>query len=447
MFYQQSSVWSFIVGVALICLFVGLSNRSRAAEKIVVIGDSLSKEYEIEFPLLNPGNPAAWGERNWLELLSKNRSELVDIGRKSLWPDSRLVGHEFNFAFPGSTTSEWVEILTSPLTTNPEFLASRLNLNLALKDEADRVVIFLGGNDMNNHYGTYAEGADPEGFIATVVSNLAALVAHVRALNNTVPIVLVNVPDVGATPDVIGEFPDSVQRQRVTDITIEINSSLRQFAEAEAIGYADVAALTARMLSTDRFVMGGVRFFVSVDDGFLSNDPEYLFSPDGFHVNTSAQLLIANIITCAFQKAYPSETAIPPLEIEELLTILGISPDVPAAEWAEAYGVGGVSDEEDSDGDGVNALLEFALGMDPRIADSGMRPQVSWTGNQLELRYQLRIADSDHFNVVPEYSKDMVRWTPVDGDQITTEGGEIRAWIAPTEFPGFLRLKVSDLLR
>lgn len=65
-FYLRSGI---LVG-ALVFLSGAFSNSSDSAEKIVVIGDSLSKEYAIEFPALNPGNPAAWGERNWLELLS-----------------------------------------------------------------------------------------------------------------------------------------------------------------------------------------------------------------------------------------------------------------------------------------------------------------------------------------------------------------------------------------
>jgi len=435
-------------GILLVVLVIfsgAFCNSSHAAEKIVVIGDSLSKEYSIEFPALNPGNPAAWGERNWLELLSANRSDLVDIGRESVWPDARLFGHEYNFAFPGSTTSEWVEILTSPLLTNPEFLASRINLNLALKDDADRVVIFLGANDMKNNYRTYSGGADPAEFIDAVVSNLSTLVDHVRAFNSSVPIVLVNVPDVGATPVVLEDYPDPAQRQRVADITSGINSRLRQLADAEKIGYADVAQLTTQMLSPDRMVIGGVRFFVSVDNKFLSNDPEYLFSPDGFHVNTSVQLLIANSIISAFREAYPQQTVVPLFESEELLTILGIAPDVTTDQWAEAYGLGSFMGEDDSDGDGATRLQEFALGMDPRVADSEKRPLGNWTGNRLELRYRLRVADSDHFSAEPEFSKDLLNWSPVAEDQIRIEDGGHRAWVTPTEFPCFLRLKISEL--
>lgn len=296
---------------------------------------------------------------------------------------------------------------------------------------------------MKNNYGTYASGADPTDFINTLVSNLGTLVDHVRALNSTVPIVLVNVPDVGATPVVTEDHPDPSERQLVTDITSEINTRLQQLANSENIAYADVEQLTRRMLSPDRFVIGGVRFFISVDNKLLSNDPEFLFSPDGFHVNTSVQLLIANAIVGALQDAYPNEVVIPPFEAEELLLVLGIAPDVTTDQWAEAYGLSSFVGEDDSDG--AAHLQEFAFGMDPRVADSGKWPRGMWTGNQLELHYQLRVAESDHFSAIPEFSKDLLNWFPVPTEQIIVEDGGNRAWVTPSGFPCFLRLKVSDL--
>lgn len=431
--------------LSLVCYGSVFLSSIRSAEKIVVIGDSLSKEYALEFPLLNPANSAAWDERNWLELLAEHRGELLDIGKQSVWPDSRLIGHEYNFAFPGSTTSEWEAILTSPFLTEPEFIASRYNLNEALKDDADRVVIFLGANDLKNNYGTYSEGADPQNFINTVVSNLETLIDHVRALNSSVPIVLANVPDVGATPLVIDSHPESNKRQRVTAIVHAINSRLRQLANDAGIGYADVEQLTRRMLSPDRFVLGGVRFFTSVDPKVLSNDPEYLFSPDGFHVNTSAQLLVANEIVSAFHEAYPNETVIPPFTTEELLSVLGISSDISFNRWAEAYGLGGFSEETDSDGDGATLLQEFALDMDPRVADSAGRIEGIRSGNQWELHYRLRVTGSAQFNVIAQFSKDMLNWTPVPANQITIEESGNRAWISLRDFPCFLRLEITGL--
>lgn len=110
-----------------------------AAEKWVTIGDSLTKEYELEFPLLNPGNPAAWDERNWLELLAMHRADHVDIGPLALWPDSRLTGHEYNWAFPGSTSAEWKEILTADDSFRDfQYILLRSRLDPYLSEVADR---------------------------------------------------------------------------------------------------------------------------------------------------------------------------------------------------------------------------------------------------------------------------------------------------------------------
>lgn len=412
---------------------------------MVVIGDSLSKEYELEFPLLNPGNPAAWDERNWLELLSEHRADYIDIGKQAVWPDSRLVGHEYNFAFPGSTTAEWEDILTSTIFSNPEFLSSRLSLNQNLKEVADRVVIFLGGNDLKNNYRPYATGADPTSFINGLVSNVEAIVNYVRDQNTNVPIVLVNMPDVGATPIVVETYPDPVERQRVTSITKEVNLRLLLLAKTKRIGYADIEQITDRIIKEPRFVLGGVPFVTSIDPNPLSNDPEYLFSPDAFHPNTAMHFLIANEISRAFDIAYPNLEAIPLFTNEELLTILGIPPDISRDEWAKAYGLSSFTEDDDLDGDGASLLEEFIFDMDPKVADSDKRAQGYWTDDQMGVRYRLRLSNSSHFMVTPEFSSDLSNWKPVPTEQTTVENGVRRAWITPQDSNVFLQLNLQGL--
>lgn len=39
------------------------------ARQCLVIGDSLTKEYEAEFPGLFPTNPASWQALSWIEIL------------------------------------------------------------------------------------------------------------------------------------------------------------------------------------------------------------------------------------------------------------------------------------------------------------------------------------------------------------------------------------------
>ena len=419
------------------------------ADKWVTIGDSLTKEYKIEFPILNPSNPAAWGERNWLELLSIHRGEYVDIGpNAAAWPDLRVTGHEYNWAFPGSKTTEWREVIEATLLSNAFFVFNRTVLNRYLDDVADRVVIFLGGNDLKGAYRRHYDGADPTPFVNAQVSNITTIIDHVRSQNATAPIVLVNMPDVGVTPVVKNnpDYSDASKRQRMTDLTNDLNKRLRTLSTQKDIGFADIASLTNELAGPERYVIGGVHFLKSVDPNSLSNDPVYLFSPDGFHPNTPAQLLFANAIAHGFNERYPGLDPVPLFSTEEMLNILGLEPDMSLAEWAAAYGMDasdGTADL-DGDGDGASLLEEFALGMNPRDPDAEQRAFGLLTNERLELSYSPRVANSIQFTIVPQFSTDLREWPPVSQEQrFTDPSGSAQAWITPHAEACFLRLSFS----
>lgn len=409
-----------------------------------MIGDSLTKEYEAEFPILNPTNPAAWGERNWIELLATHRPEHVDIGPYSVWLDSRLTGHEYNWAFPGSTSEEWREILEAGIIS--EYFLLRLAFDPYLDTVADRVVIFLGGNDLKNNYRPYYEGADPEPFIASLISNIRVIIDYVRGRNATVPIVLVNMPDVGVTPTVQEERPDPEGRARNTALTEETNRRLQLLAVEKGIGFADIGALTSQLTGPDAFVIAGARFEKSVDPEALSNESKYLFSPDGFHPNTAAQLLFANAIADGFNTAYPALTQVPLFSTEEMLDILGIEADMAFSEWAAAYGIDPSDPMADADGDGLTLFQEYGMGYDPRLREDG-GPIGRWTGSRLALRYAQRVANSQHVEVLPQSSPDLQVWAPVE--MVTPLAPldarrEYDAFLEPTMNRGFLRLTVRS---
>ncbi len=431
---------------ALLILGLGgamLARSTDAAENWVLIGDSLTKEYSIEFPLLHPDNPASWDERNWIELLSEHRPDHVDIGRYSaFWPDTRLRGHEYNWAFPGSTSADWENILTDTSLGGLQNALLRLQLNPYLADVADRVVIFLGGNDLKNNYGTYYDGADPASFIASLVSNIEAIIDYVRDQNGSVPIVLANMPDVGVTPVVLESKPDPVKRQRNTALTTEVNRRLRVLAGEKGIGFADIGALTDELAGPRRYVIGGIHFEKGVDPNPLSNDAEYLFSPDGFHPNTAAHLLFANAIVQGFNRQYPDLSPVPPFTTEEMLRILGFDPDMPLGDWAAAYGVDAGDPQHDGDGDNWSLLAEFALGMDPRVAEPHRAPTGRLDNDRVEIHYELRLTDSEHFQATPHSSNDLVEWHPVPETNVVTTGDHrFASWIDIADFPqGFLRL-------
>ena len=417
------------------------------ADKWVTIGDSLTKEYEIEFPILNPSNPAAWGERNWLGLLSIHRGEHVDIGpNAAAWPDLRVTGHEYNWAIPGSKTTEWREVIEATLLSNVFFVFNRTVSNSYLDDVADRVVIFLGGNDLKGAYGRHYDGADPTPFVNAQVSNITTIIDHVRSQNATAPIVLVNMPDVGVTPVVKNDpdYSDASKRQRMTDLTNDLNKRLRTLATQKDIGFADITSLTNELTGPQRYVIGGVHFLKSVDPDSLSNDPVYLFSPDGFHPNTPAQLLFANAIACGFNERYPGLDPVPLFSTEEMLDILGLEPDMSLAEWAAAYDVDDSDGTADLDGDGASLLEEFALGMDPRDPDAEQRAFGLMTNERLGLSYRPRVANSNQFTIVPEFSTDLREWPMIPPTQQSLDAnGTRQAWGTPHAEDCFLRLSFS----
>ena len=101
-----------------------LSLPAAAVEHLTVIGDSLTKEYQVTFPGLPvvgvPGidatNPDA---RCWAEILHTHRNARFDSGlfRNTLlnrWSDLRLLGHEYNWAIPGATARTLRLLVTDP---------------------------------------------------------------------------------------------------------------------------------------------------------------------------------------------------------------------------------------------------------------------------------------------------------------------------------------------
>ncbi|MGY8687212.1 MAG: SGNH/GDSL hydrolase family protein, partial [Verrucomicrobiales bacterium] len=364
-----------------------------------------------------------------------HRGQFVDNG------SSVVLGREYNLAIPGTTTEEWEQIVTAGIFNNQEWLPLRLRSDLYVNDVADRVVIFLGGNDLKNNYSPYYDGADPERFIAQLVSNVRAIVDYVRDLRRTVPIVLANMPDVGITPTIQASKPDPDKRQRNTDLTNEVNRRLRALADEKGIGFADIGRLTDQLTGPERFVIAGVPYIKGVDPDDLSNDPEYLFSPDGFHPNTAAHLLFANAIAGGFNERYPELTPVPLFSTEEMLNILGLEPDMSFNDWATAYGVSSADANNDSDGDGLTLFAEFAIGADPRVPDAEFSPLGLWTGERLEMRYPLRLSEPSQFTQTPEFGTDLRSWTPVPMTQrAITENDEHQAWVTPHVSPCFLRL-------
>ncbi|MEZ5302127.1 MAG: SGNH/GDSL hydrolase family protein [Verrucomicrobiales bacterium] len=304
--------------------------------------------------------------------LDSRRSADFDFGREQLYFDTRATGHEFNFAIPGYTTEDWRELLSG----GGNFLEdlSRDEIRDQLQgDDVHLAIVFLGGNDINQEYQTYYNGADPAPFVASLLANWQNIINRLRGWNADIPMILTTAPDVGATPDVVGDHPDPAKRANVTALVEDLNAGLAAIAAADAnMELADIYEFTKRYISPEPICIGGLEMIKGTHP---ENNTRYLFGADGFHPNTGGQAFIASEILRA---ANALGFGVAPLTPRETLqAVLGIDADLAYREWADAAQL--PADRrgkfDDPDRDGIPNAAEYALGLDPIRPDAGALPQ------------------------------------------------------------------------
>jgi lysophospholipase L1-like esterase len=290
-----------------------------AAEQCLVLGDSLSKEYEVEFPVLYPRNRAAWDARNWSEILHEQRSQWFDTGKFSAYADYRIIGHKHNWAFPGATTQEIRSALSSTSFQNTRWQSELKN---QLRSTVERVVIFAGGNDIEDIYGKLYRGESASTQLKRVRDNLLWMIDYVQKVKPSLKIVLVSVVHVGVSPDVQREFPTHViKTARVSTALEGLNAQLAAGAKSRKVAFADGVYTFTKAAITQPVFIGGVEILREAD---ADSRPQYLFSGDGFHPATAGQAKIAQHILNAFRIRWPSP-GIPELTDSQILhEILGL---------------------------------------------------------------------------------------------------------------------------
>jgi lysophospholipase L1-like esterase len=418
-----------------------------AGNTCLIVGDSLSKEYSVEGPVLwntiIPFDPLL-DARNWMEILISKRGSDFDFGAySSLRMDSRTpAGHDHNWAVPGSTTTEWRGALNGASLLEKFALA---NFDSDLRNNADRVVVFLGGNDLNNNYNTYYNGADPAAFIASLLSNYAFIVQHIQTVNSTAQIVICTAPDVGVTPSVRSGHPDPAKRALVTSLTETLNAGIAQLAAQQGLGFADIYAFTKLYAAPGTIAIAGIPLVKGTSN---QNDPNDLFSADGFHPNTPAQALIANEIIRAFNNKF--QDGIAPLTGSQIMGYLesqhGVTMDKSYSDWTTSYGLAKKGKLDDPDNDGLSNALEYALGLDPSKPGNNAMPtpqimQVSGT-SYLTLTYSPRWRSAGHETITPQSSTDLSGWSAA-GPAVNNGDGSFTARIPLNGSARFLRLNIS----
>lgn len=479
-----------------------LSLPAAAVEHLTVIGDSLTKEYEITFP----GVPAAGvpgidvanpGARNWAEILHARRNAQFDSGifRNNVfdsvngrWSDLRLLGHESNWAIPGADARTLRLLLTdydsAELSSDPDLaqfisfapdwkqMAPRLTTQLQTTSAA--FVIWCGANDLRFgnsdpaakagsaaiRYQTIYEGdgtgaGNPQPLMDSIKASIQTLALTMKAANPALPVAVCAVPHVGCAPDVKRQWPtDPVRTQRITTALESLNADLKSWTENTLGGaWVDIYPLTKQLISGNTDI-GGVTFLNASDtlpstaSTTLHND--YLFSHDGFHSTTTLQARIAQLVHGALRAKYPAKfSSSPELTDREILTsVLGLSVSKGYDDFMAAAAVPAAqrAPDKDPDGDGMLNIMEWILaGNDPASAAASVLPQPGYdtATAAFTLTWNPRYASTAYASVTCQQSSTLSTWTDVPAASITfNAGGTVTARV-PASSPLFLRLKVT----
>ena len=430
-----------------------------SAAKVVTIGDSLTAEYDVipDIPGFDslPTDYAkvtvtGWEALSWVEVAAKLRGTFFDFGKwKDLsdpWLIPRLSGYEYNWAVPGVDAGQYENFVTSRNFENPFYFAARQPLEDQLSDTAQRVVIWLGGNDFRGNYGSLYDGQDSSSFAAGLLDDLGKIIDFVKSQNSHAQIVIVNEPDLGATPTKKAAHPDPAKRARVTAVTEVVNAGIVKLAALKGVVVADAYASTAALVRGEPLYFGGVRI---VDDKEADNNPRYAFARDGLHPNTALQILNARVIIRAFNKGYAA--GIPKITDTEALTLLGIDRDQPFFDWLARRGIDDKSFEADSDGDGLAQLAEYAFGLNPKAADADLLPvsiggAVPGFSGDVSVRFRPKVARAHYVAVKVQYSTDGVAWVSVPPARVVANAdASFTAAVPKTDAPAQLRLKVVTI--
>lgn len=440
--------WAWILLAAL----VGAHGPARVLEaaRVVVIGDSMSAEYEAlpDFPGVdNPTEYArvtvpGWESMSWVEILAKIRKEFFGFGRYRPdlpgWADLRFSGYEFNFAIPGFTAANYADVVESSLFSNPQFVGFRLVLEETIQEKAQWVVIGLGANEFRGQYGTFYDGGDPSKLIKNLIKHLLTIIEFVQEQKPNIPIVLLNLPDLGATPAKQAAHPNRTKRARVTAAIMQANQSIADLARTHGAAVADLFGQTRPLTEDQPTFFGGVPLINDLD---ADNNPRYHFARDGLHPNTCSQIEMARTIITSLNGAF--HAGIPQIRDGEALAFLGIDPDQAYLDWAAEFQLKQAGMKDDPDKDGWVNLAEYALGGEPLV--NGAPPiRFTWEQEVLNLTFRPDPKRTRHVQVWPQWSADLIRWEDLPASQIQAVVDQsLRGSLPGSTGTGFLRLRIS----
>jgi lysophospholipase L1-like esterase len=444
--------------VAIVALGGGLGMVPAPAANVVAIGDSLTAEYDTlpdvsgfptEATAYAEVTVDGWESKSWVEIVAQLRPSDFNFGRyrtlSDPWTPPRLSGYATNWGVPGVDASLYEDFVTSSVSNNPLYFTLRQPLENQLENLADRVVIWLGTNDFRANYGAIYDGGSADALINGLLDDLEHVVDFVRAQNPDLQIVIVNIPDIGATPSRKVAHPDPAKRAIVSAAIATANDRIEQLAAEKGIALADVSAITSKLINGTPVYFGAVQM---IDDENADNDPHYLFTRDGLHPNTGLQVLIARSIIRAFDTAYGA--GIRQITDAEALAILHINPREPYVQWIESFNVSAKGPLKDPDADGMSNLVECAFNLNPSVSDAASLPAsrggpVAGVTGEVSVTYTPDASRDLLTDVLVQYSVNGTNWKKVPSDHLIDNGdGSFTAVVPPqSSATVFTRLKVS----
>jgi hypothetical protein len=402
----------------------GLLLPAQAAQQIVIIGDSLSKEYAYEGAFIG-GSEAGPELRSWSEILHEKRNAYFDYGSSGTFTDLRLIGHTYNWSVPGSMADDWWNDYLMANTIQ-QFTYGIPTLEDQLESDAERIVIWIGGNELRAQYGNLYDGnLVPNTWAVDVFNDIEDVTNWVLdRKRSSAEVVLVNIPHLGACPNKNDAHPfNATKTGRVTSAVTNLNNRLLTFANTKGIGYADVYSQMLPLLTANHLCIGTVPIFryPPREDGNV----RYAFLGDGLHPNTPIQALFAQKIIDTFNSKY--NRTFPRLTNTQILTeVLGVSPTALFDEWMATTSVPtnqrGQSDDPDKDG--VKNMLEYCLEMDPSKNDLHKlpTPKMERISGQdyLSMTAKPKVEVCPSILLSTEQSNNLINWTPVPNSAFTT---------------------------
>lgn len=438
---QKSREW--LTAVTLIAAII--LPLHAAPLRVLAIGDSMTEEYAFEITFSAPdSDPDNANVRNWPELFRIFRPADVDMGnyRTGLptYGDLRTLGHQYNFGIPGTTTTNWANLINGAWEDDPLGPLYSVTKN-AIQEEIFNtpvVVIMLGANDLKQEYNDIFNNTEDPDFFDDIITRLNFIHNWVRAIRGAHPpkVIVCTVPDVGATPQISKTYNIPAKQASTRAKIRAFNEAIVAWAASKPVPptIARLDLLTDRVFDQVPFQINGTVFTLS---GSQENPPTQVFCKDGFHASTVAQAYIANEVIGALNTAMG--TSIAKFSDRQILqNLLGLNPDQPYLSWISAAGLPGSGMDADPDRDGLPNLMEYLLGTQPRSFNNPFTgsfspgTSLSWKPDATGLRFG---------DLIAEESDDLQEWTPVPPGRTTTAPDGKISVTPPAGAKGFVRLK------